>query len=143
MPDQPPSPAETAARVWAAMQAFVTSQDRNRELREAFDFGRGTGRVTLLLKLTEGPATLSEIAESQGIDAPYATVIVDKLVSRGLATRTPHPDDNRRKLVTLTSAGQDAAALAKQIMARPPAALTQLDPGDLAALDKILARLHD
>jgi DNA-binding MarR family transcriptional regulator len=141
MPDQLPSPAETAARVWAAMQAFVASQDRRRELREAFDFGRGAGRVALLLKLTEGPLTLREIAESQGTDAPYATVIVDKLVSRGLASRTPHPDDNRRKLVALTSEGWDAAALAGQIMARPPAALTELAPGDLAALDKIFSQL--
>lgn len=141
MTDQPPSSDERAARVWAAMQAFVTSQDRGRELREAFDFGRGLGRVVLLLKLTEGPLTLREIADSQGVDAPYATVIVDKLVSRGLAERTPHPDDNRRKLVTLTGAGWQAAALAREIMARPPAAITDLPPGDLAALDQILARL--
>jgi DNA-binding MarR family transcriptional regulator len=139
--NQSPPSAETAARVWATMQAFVTSQDRRQELREAFDFGRGLGRVTLLLKLTDGPMTLREIAESQGVDAPYATVIVDKLVSRGLAQRTPHPEDNRRKLVTLTDAGWDAASLAQDIMARPPAALAGLPPGDLAALERILARL--
>jgi DNA-binding MarR family transcriptional regulator len=141
MTDQPPPPADQAARVWALMQAFVTSQARHRELREAFDFGRGLGRVTLLLKLTEGPLTLREIAESQGVDAPYATVIVDKLVHRGLAGRAPHPDDNRRKLVTLTDAGWDAAALAREIMARPPAAITGLAHDDLAVLEQILAHL--
>jgi DNA-binding MarR family transcriptional regulator len=130
-----------AVRVWATMQAFVTSQDRRQELREAFDFGRGLGRVSLLLKLTDGPMTLREIAESQGVDAPYATVIVDKLVGRGLAQRAPHPEDNRRKLVTLTDAGWDAAALAQDIMARPPAALAGLPPDDLAALERILTRL--
>lgn len=141
MTHQPPSSADAAVRVWATMQAFVAGQDRRQELREAFDFGRGLGRVALLLKLTDGPMTLREIAESQGVDAPYATVIVDKLVSRGLAERTPHPEDNRRKLVTLTDAGRDAAALARDIMARPPAALTELPASDLAALDQILARL--
>jgi DNA-binding MarR family transcriptional regulator len=151
MTDQPPPPADQlpagqvpndqASRVWALMQAFVTSQARNRELRDAFDFGRGMGRVTLLLKLTEGPLTLREIAESQGVDAPYATVIVDKLVERGLARRAPHPDDNRRKLVILTDAGWAAAALARQIMARPPAAIAGLPDADLAALDQILSRL--
>jgi DNA-binding MarR family transcriptional regulator len=141
MTDQPPPSADQAVRVWALMQAFVTSQARNRELRDAFDFGRGMGRVTLLLKLTEGPLTLREIAESQGVDAPYATVIVDKLVHRGLARRAPHPDDNRRKLVTLTDAGWDAAALAREIMARPPAAITGLAHDDLAVLEQILARL--
>jgi DNA-binding MarR family transcriptional regulator len=149
MTDQPPRPADQlpadqavqAARVWALMQAFVASQDRNRELREAFDFGRGMGRVTLLLKLTEGPMTLRQIAESQGVDAPYATVIVDKLVDRGLARRTPHPDDNRRKLVILTDAGWAAAALAREIVARPPAAIAGLPDADLAALDQVLSRL--
>jgi DNA-binding MarR family transcriptional regulator len=154
MNDQPPRPADQlpadqlpadqavqAARVWALMQAFVASQDRNRELREAFDFGRGMGRVTLLLKLTEGPMTLREIAEAQGVDAPYATVIVDKLVDRGLARRAPHPDDNRRKLVILTDAGWAAAALAREILARPPAAIAGLPDADLAALDQILSRL--
>jgi DNA-binding MarR family transcriptional regulator len=91
--------------------------------------------------LTDGPITLRDIAEATGVDAPYATVIVDKLVSRGLAERTAHPDDNRRKLVQLTASGREAAALAGQILAGPPAALLALAPGDLALLDDVLARL--
>jgi hypothetical protein len=47
-------------------------------------------------------------------------VIVDKLAVRGLVERTAHPDDNRRKLVKLTAAGREAAALAGQILAEPP-----------------------
>jgi DNA-binding MarR family transcriptional regulator len=56
--------------------------------------------------------------------------------------RTAHPDDNRRKLVKLTAAGREAAALAERILAEPPAALTALPPADLAYLDELLARLH-
>ena len=67
--------------------------------------------------------------------------IVDKLVSRGLAERTAHPDDLRRKLVKLTASGRDAAALAGQILAEPPAALSALAPGDLALLEDVLTRL--
>src|ERR1700749_6529 len=99
-----PPPAELAARVWSALQSFVDGQDRRAELREALGLGRGTGLVTVLLALTHGPLTLREIAEANGVDAPYATVIVDKLESRGLVQRTAHPDDNRRKLVALTAA---------------------------------------
>jgi DNA-binding MarR family transcriptional regulator len=136
-----PPPAELAARVWSALQAFVDAQDRRAELREALGLGRGTGRVTVLLALTRGPMTLRDIAEANGVDAPYATVIVDKLESRGLVRRTAHPDDNRRKLVVLTAAGRDAAALAGRILAEPPAALASLPPGDLACLDEVLTRL--
>jgi DNA-binding MarR family transcriptional regulator len=68
---------------------------------------------------------------------------VDKLESHGLVERTPHPEGNRRKLVTLTAAGRKAAALASEILARPPAAITELPPGDLTALDRILTRLAE
>lgn len=132
---------ERAARVWSAMQAFATANDRRRELQETLDLGRGLGRVKVLVQLTDGPVTLRDIAEANGVDAPYATVIVDKLVSRGLVERTAHPDDLRRKLVKLTAAGQDAAVLAEQILAQPPAELVALAPGDLAVLEEVLTRL--
>src|ERR1035441_801771 len=41
-----------ATRVWVALQAFVRAQDRREELRETLCLGRGTGRVTALMKLT-------------------------------------------------------------------------------------------
>jgi DNA-binding MarR family transcriptional regulator len=141
MPGAPPPRAELAARVWADLQAFVAAQDRRRELREALDLGRGMGRVSVLLELTRGPMTLRDIAEANGVDAPYATVIVDKLERRGLVLRTAHPDDHRRKLVVLTDAGRDAAALAQRILAEPPAALAALPAADLAALGQILTGL--
>lgn len=140
-PGGEPPAAQAAGRVWSAMQSFVAAQDRRREMQEALGLGRGLGRVKLLVQLAAGPRTLRELAEANGFDAPYTTVIVDKLAGRGLAERTPHPSDHRRKLVRLTAAGQQAATLAQQIMAEPPAALTALPPGDLARLDQILARL--
>jgi DNA-binding MarR family transcriptional regulator len=141
MTSPPPTHAEAAARTWSVMRAFVAAQDRRRELQEALDLGRGLGRVKVLVLLTRGPVTLRELAEANGVDAPYATVIVDKLVSRGLAERTAHPDDNRRKLVKLTAAGREAAARAGRILAEPPAALVALAPADLAVLDRVLTRL--
>jgi len=132
---------DVAGRVWSAMHAFVTANDRNRELQEALGLGRGTGRVKVLLLLTNGPATLRDIAEANQIDAPYATVIVDKLVSLGLVERTAHPDDLRRKLVTITEAGQEATELARRIFFEPPAGLAALPPADLNLLDEVLTRL--
>ena len=41
----------------------------------------------------------------------------------------------------LTASGRDAAALAGQILAEPPAALLALAPSDLALLEDVLARL--
>jgi DNA-binding MarR family transcriptional regulator len=123
------------------MHAFVTANDRNRALQEGLGLGRGTGRVKVLLMLTNGPATLRDIAQANQIDAPYATVIVDKLVSLGLVERTAHPDDLRRKLVKITEVGQEAAEHAKRIFLEPPAGLAALAPADLNLLDEVLTRL--
>ncbi len=132
---------EAAVGAWSAMRAFVAAHDRRTELQEALGLGRGLGRVKVLVLLTDGPMTLRDIAEANRVDAPYATVIVDKLVSRGLVERTAHPDDNRRKLVQLTASGREAAVLAGQILAEPPAALLALPPADVALLGDMLTRL--
>ncbi|HTW04243.1 MAG TPA: MarR family transcriptional regulator [Streptosporangiaceae bacterium] len=119
------------------------ANDRNKELQEGLGLGRGTGRVKVLLMLLGGPATLREIAEANQIDAPYATVIVDKLVSLGLAERTDHPDGRKRKLVSLTEAGQQAVEGARRILSAPPAGLAALAPADLDLLDEIFTRLAE
>jgi len=103
---------DQAVRVWSALYDYVNAQDRRRELQSALGLGGGFGRVKVLLHLEEGPMTLRDIADANGLDAPYATVICDKLVEKGLVTRTPHPDDKRRKLVSLTEKGRDTARLA-------------------------------
>jgi DNA-binding MarR family transcriptional regulator len=85
--------------------------------------------------------TLRDIADANGLDAPYATVICDKLVEKGLVTRTPHPDDKRRKLVSLTEKGRDTARLARQILGEPPQSLAAMSASDLGVLEELLSRL--
>jgi DNA-binding MarR family transcriptional regulator len=133
---------EKATRVWAALQDYVLAQDRREELREALGLGRGTGRVKALLRLTEGPLSLRDIAELGGVDAPYATLIVDHLEARGLVERTAHPGDRRRKVVTLTAAGREAAALAQQIITQPPPGFAQLSDADLTGLENVVDQLR-
>ena len=133
------STPDVASRVWIALHDFVNGQDRRRALHTAL--GLGPGKVEVLVMLANGPMTLREIARAADIDPPAATVGVDKLQARGLVRRTPHPDDNRAKLVHLTDAGRDAVARGQAILNEPPAALTDLDPDDLARLDDIMAHL--
>ena len=134
------TPPDTASRVWTALHEFVTGQDRRRALHAALDLG--PGKVEVLVKLADGPMTLREIARAVEVDPPAATVGVDMLEARGLVHRTPHPDDNRRKLVHLTAAGRDAAQIGQAILNEPPPALANLDADDLARLDEILTRLQ-
>lgn len=136
-----PVPSETATRVWASLRAYVDSNSQHAELRERLGLGLGVGRVRALLLLKSGPLTLSELAEAHHVDAPYATIVVDKLESLGLVERTPHPSDRRRKQVTLTTAGRKAVEQAERCFAAPPPSLADLSAADLAQLDSLLVRL--
>lgn len=132
---------EAAARVWATMRRFVESNAHTGNLRERLGLGRGVGRVKALLLLKDGPLSLGEIAAAHHVDAPYATIIVNKLESLGLVERTLDPADHRRKIVALTPAGRDAVVLADEAQTAPPSPLANLSAADLAQLDGLLAKL--
>jgi DNA-binding MarR family transcriptional regulator len=123
------------------MQRFVDSHNRHGDLARSLGFRLGAGRGKILFQLRHGAMTLTELAEANGVDAPYATLIVDKLEAHGLVERHAHPDDRRRKLVTLTTAGQEAIATAEAILLRPPRAIAALAQDQLHQLTELLERL--
>ena len=135
--------ADPTRRAWALMWGFVDAHNRRGDLAEALGFRLGAGRGKVLFQLRRGPMTLSELAAANGLDAPYTTLIVDKLESHGLVERLPHPEDRRRKLVALTAAGQQAIATADGILLEPPRALGSLPAEDLEQLTRLLSRLID
>jgi len=128
---------------WTLMQQFVDAHSRHGDLANALGFRLGAGRGKILFQLRNGPLTLSQLAEVNGFDAPYATLVVDKLESHGLVGRRAHPADRRRKLVTLTAAGQAAIATADAIVRRPPRAVNALRAEELGQLTCLLHRLID
>jgi DNA-binding MarR family transcriptional regulator len=123
------------------MRQFVEANGTSSELRERLGLGAGSGRIKVLFLLRRQPMTLAQLAEAHGVDRPYATIIVDKLERLGFVERRPHPSDRRSKIVSLTPAGRDAAALASGMLAEPPAALRTLDSGQLTELIGLLALL--
>jgi DNA-binding MarR family transcriptional regulator len=132
---------EAGQQAWTLMRRFVEAHNRHGELADALGFRLGGGRGKVLFQLRDGPQTLGQLATTNNLDAPYATLIVDKLEAHGLVERRPHPDDRRRKLVTLTAAGRDAIATADAILLRPPRAVTTLTEDDLAQLVDLCTRL--
>jgi DNA-binding MarR family transcriptional regulator len=136
-------PVDPVHQAWALMHQFVQAHSRHRELAQALGFRLGGGRGKVLLQLRGGPMTLRQLAEANGVDAPYATLIVDQLEAHGLVERRPHPDDRRRKLVTLTPDGHAAIATADAILLRPPSAIGGLSTADLGELVGLLERLLD
>jgi len=132
-----------AERAWSLLQRFVDAHRRHGDLANALGFGLGGGRGKILFQLRDRSLTLSQLAEANGFAAPYATLVVDKLESQGLVERQLHPDDRRRKLVTLTAAGHAAVATADAITLRPPRAVSALRGEELRQLIGLLERLID
>ncbi|MGH9171801.1 MAG: MarR family winged helix-turn-helix transcriptional regulator [Acidimicrobiales bacterium] len=135
--------AGPAEQAWILIQHFVDANSRHDDLANALGFRLGAGRGKVLFQLRNGPLTLSQLADANGFEAPYATLVVDKLESHGLVERQAHPDDRRRKLVALTPAGHAAIATADAILCRPPPAVSALPAHELRQLTTLVRRLID
>ena len=137
-----PGTADLPAAAWQLMRQFVEANKHSQMLKEQLGLGAGSGRIKVLFLLREQPMTLAQLADAHGVDRPYATIIVDKLEQLGFVERQPHPSDRRSKMVSLTPAGRDAAALADSIIGEPPAELRALDTGQLTELIGLLSLLR-
>jgi len=65
------------------------------------DLGMGHFKAMLVLRAHEH-LTVGGLARALGVSEPSASLLVDKLVTRGLADRRSDPADRRRALVRLT-----------------------------------------
>jgi DNA-binding MarR family transcriptional regulator len=130
---------EVARRVWTELSSLVRRRDRRPAVSDAL--GMSFTRVKALLYVAIEPRTGRQLATLLAIDAPYVSVIVDDLESRGHVRREPHPTDRRAKLVRATAAGKRAAKKAQEVLYLPPEALLALPVEDLEALDRIVAKL--
>ena len=125
-----------ARDVWLLMSDLVLDNTRRREVSDALDMSFGRARA--IRRLARRPMSMREFADAMDIDPPNATVLVADLEAQGLARRTPHPTDGRAKVVEATRKGKALARRANEILATPPAALSELDPDDLQTLRQIL-----
>ena len=132
---------DQASRVWLALRDLAAAYPPPQVMRDALNLGRGSGRVKALLQLAEAPLSLSGLAEALGVDAPYATLIVDTLEERGLVERHPDPADRRRKQVELTPAGKEASERMLRILREPPPGFAALSPSDLDQLEEMVGRI--
>jgi DNA-binding MarR family transcriptional regulator len=127
---------DAAQRAWSAMGDLVLDNQRRREVSDAL--GMSFGRIRAIRRLARAPMTMGKLANMLGIDAPYATLVVDELERQGLVERRPHPTDRRVKLVAATDAGAAVARQANEIMGRPPEGLTRLSGPQLKELARLL-----
>jgi len=81
--------------------------------------------------LHHGPMPMSEIGRKMGISRPYTTVLVDRLIKKGLAERVLDADDRRLVSIKTTMAGRDTfkefRKFAREIVIKNLSSLTSDD----------------
>ncbi len=133
------------------VEDILRLQDEIIQRRAVWDLGpwlelnMSTPQLKALLLISEEEAIrMRELARKLGGSFSNATVLVDRLVDRGLVERLMEPEDRRVVLVRATAEGK---ALIEQLVtswrALSEPVLEMLDPEDLAALRRGLGALLD
>ena len=127
-------PSAPAGPALIRIAALVT--DRYEVISGELGVDFRTGR--LLVAVMRQPQTVGELGRYVRVGKSTMTGVLARLVSRGLVTREPNPDDRRASLIVPTEHGR---AIADELVARVRAEVLRLlepldqpDRGDLSAL---------
>lgn len=135
----PPAPSTQVLDALRAVARELRVTGRVAEQR----LGMHPAQLHALQQLAERPAkSLAELAERTHTDPSSVSVVVQRLVERGLVTRTPAADDRRRTELAATAAGRAILRRAPVSPARRlDRALQEIGDRDTASLARTLAAL--
>ncbi|MHA6525744.1 MarR family winged helix-turn-helix transcriptional regulator [Tessaracoccus sp. G1721] len=100
MPDYPPDLLSLANDVRVACQRI----SRRVRFESTSDVAPHQFSVLVFLHF-EGPRTPTQLAARDAVSTPSMTRTVNCLADKGLVARSPHPQDGRQILVSLTAEG--------------------------------------
>ncbi|MFD7256089.1 MarR family winged helix-turn-helix transcriptional regulator [Streptomyces sp. NPDC059874] len=101
MPAEPPRPRDTAEELQLALGMLV------RQMRAAAGGGVSLSQMSVLKRLDRlGPCTATDLAQAEKIRPQSVIATVNTLQAGGYVTRSPHPTDGRRLVISLTPEGQ-------------------------------------
>jgi DNA-binding MarR family transcriptional regulator len=112
------------------------------------DFPRGMAQI--LASVEDGPRTVTQLAEQEGVAQPTVTNIIMRLEKLGLAARRRGADDGRKVLVEMTPAGRrklkdmrsrHSVALRAQLEELPEKELRELVQAS-SAIQRLIERLQ-
>jgi DNA-binding MarR family transcriptional regulator len=73
--------------------------------------------VAVLVRLARaGPTTPTELANHEQVTSQAIAAVVRELERRALVSRSPHPDDGRRVVITITAAGHEVLRGREQLV---------------------------
>ena len=123
-----------------AGEAFLALADRR--LR-AYGLSAGARQVLAVLDGDGGSLSPTTIADRLIITTASITSLLDTLQRRGLVQRTPHVQDRRRVVVTITTEGRRVIRrLLPEMLALQDEVAAALSPRDRAELVRLLNTLR-
>jgi DNA-binding MarR family transcriptional regulator len=138
------SPDADISRSMDAVRAVVRALRINTRAIE-LEIGISLAQLFVLQQVADRPAaSLNDLAERTATHQSSVSVVVRRLVDRGLVTRRADMADKRRVQIALTADGEKLLDGAPEtIQVRMMAALTQLDPAERKQLAQLLTKWLD
>jgi len=124
-----------------AIATVQTRQVFQRHIGASFEL-RPVEFTLLVLLLYNHGAAPKQLARALNVPAPHLTVLLDRLVARGLVERRRSSTDRRALQVLLTGAGEALARRAQSVsMTMEEPLLRALSAGEQAMLRELLLKL--
>jgi DNA-binding MarR family transcriptional regulator len=129
--------------------ALTRLRSRLREESSARSMGLSISQLSVLQRLRlNGPATAASLAVAEHVSQQAIAQSVVPLKAAGLVRSEPDPDDGRKTLISITSAGLEIreSVLAARSSWLASAIDSTVEPGERASLEKaieLLERLAD
>jgi DNA-binding MarR family transcriptional regulator len=106
-------------------------------------YGLRRMEFVLLQVITRNPGINQKgLTEVVGVSAPHISLVLDRLLKRGLIDRQHSSNDGRQRCIQLTRLGHDLARQANRSLLRGEAlALSALSPAERTFLGELLLRV--
>jgi DNA-binding MarR family transcriptional regulator len=110
----------------------------------AREYGMGFARGRVLWALQEsGPVVMRALSQQLGISPRTVTGLIDALEADGWVTRTPHADDRRATIISITPTAEAAlATLRESYEGLAHDLLADVDPADLERCQSVLGTIQ-
>lgn len=108
------------------------------------DLGFAVGQLPVLVSLKKAKVlSQAELARIAQVEQPSMAQLLTRMERDGLVERVPHPEDNRSRLISLTSLAARRLPKARDLMeAQTREALTGFSQAEVEQLVALLGRLN-
>ena len=127
--------------VWLSLSDLVLDHKGSWVTEFGHEFDVPFSRYRAMRRIVVRPWSQRDLAAAMLIDAPATSVIVSDLCARGWVTRTPDPDDGRRKVIEATDLGRAWFEHVRSLQ-RPPEMFEALTEEELTELVRLVDKLR-